>query len=172
MKHSEPRIILTISLSEANMTHNAPAAIIGSYCDLRFVKSRKVAQITIEIPIEAAQAFITSFGAPDPAIECSVALARLDINAQIANDEAGGPRDERRKWDELSAVQQCAMRCNEPTFERFLLETGALLDQSVEATVRKLLGVQSRSELSKNPRARELWEDLNSRYQTWMRVPL
>ncbi len=51
------------------------AAFQGSYCDMKFIKSRSVAQVVIEIPIEQAAAFVAAFGAPDPAKECPVAGA-------------------------------------------------------------------------------------------------
>ncbi len=66
------------------------AAFSGSYCDLKFIKSRSVAQVVVEIPIEQAAAFIAAFGAPEPSKECPVAIARLDMTK--AASEAEKPR--------------------------------------------------------------------------------
>lgn len=45
------------------------AAFKDTYSDLRFVKSRKVAQVVVELPIEEASRFVEAFGAPDPSKE-------------------------------------------------------------------------------------------------------
>ena len=42
------------------------AAFKATYSDLRFVKSRKVAQIVLELPLEQADGFIQAFGTPNP----------------------------------------------------------------------------------------------------------
>ena len=58
--------------------------IEGSYADFRLVKTRSVAQLVIEIPIERAAAFIEAFGIPLPGQEIAVAIARL---VEIGDDE-------------------------------------------------------------------------------------
>ena len=59
------------------------AAFSGDYCDLKFVKTRKVAQITIEIPLEHAAAFVAAFGAPDPVNGVPVGFARLQPGSSM-----------------------------------------------------------------------------------------
>src|SRR6185312_4925497 len=72
--------------------HNAPPAVIdGSYADFKLIKTRSVAQICVEIPIEEAERFIGMFGIPKPGIEIPVAVARLQVPA-----ESGTPSAERR----------------------------------------------------------------------------
>lgn len=56
---------------------SSATAFSGSYCDMRFVKSRKVAQIVVEIPIEQAAAFVAAFGALAAAAETIDALDAL-----------------------------------------------------------------------------------------------
>ena len=64
----------------------APAAIQGSYCDLRFVKTRSVAQVIVEIPIEAADHFIAAFGVPLPGQEKPVAIALLASSGGVPGE--------------------------------------------------------------------------------------
>lgn len=54
-----------------------PAAIRATYSDLKFLKTRKVAQVVLELPIEQAGEFVSLFGAPDPSRETWVAVALL-----------------------------------------------------------------------------------------------
>ncbi len=54
------------------------AAFTGSYADLKFIKSRSVMQVIVELPIEQADAFLAAFKAPQPGAERPVALALLN----------------------------------------------------------------------------------------------
>lgn len=147
------------------------AAFSGSYCDMRFVKSRKVAQIVVEIPIEQAAAFVAAFGAPDPAKECPVALARL----------VAEPKQEasRRRFGELPASQQAAMRCNEIGFQMFIVQRLRAAKRDVlnyesgahraARYVREWCGVKSRADLSKDKGAENAWIELDNAYFAWSR---
>lgn len=55
------------------------AAFAGSYADFKFVKTRSVCQVIIELPIEQADAFLKVFKAPQPGKERPVALALLHL---------------------------------------------------------------------------------------------
>jgi hypothetical protein len=136
------------------------AAFSGDYVDLRFVKSRKVAQVVVELPIEQAAAFVAAFGAPNPSTGVPVALARL------AAAQEQQPAKERRKFSELPPSQQAAMRCNEPDFQRFLS-----VGDPVEAArkVRMACRVESRAELNSNANAASAWQQLEAGYFAWQR---
>ena len=146
---------------------SSATAFSGSYCDMRFVKSRKVAQIVVEIPIEQAAAFVAAFGAPDPAKECPVALARL-----VAEPKQEAPK---RKFGDLPASQQAAMRCNEIGFQRFIAERkgdkSGLTLGPLPATdyVRAYCKVNSRAELDKSETASGFWKELDDAYFAWSR---
>lgn len=58
-----------------------PAAFLGDYVDCRFLPGLKLARISIEIPIEEANAFLSAFGAPDKASPVKVGIARLNEGA-------------------------------------------------------------------------------------------
>src|ERR1700722_11815919 len=100
---------------------STPAAFSGDYTDLRFIKTRSVAAITIEIPIEQASAFVAAFGAPVPSYGCPVAIARLDLNSVSAAPVAiAAPTKERRLFSSLPLSQQAALRCNDTDFWLFI----------------------------------------------------
>lgn len=146
------------------------AAFSGDYCDLKFVKTRKVAQITIEIPIEQAAAFVASFGAPDPSQGVPVALARLNDKQRQEP-----PAKDRKAWADLPCSQQAAIRCGELPFQKFMSEynVGQVHDaETCAQAVRFLTGCDSRSELNKYGPKQDIWREIEAEYQTWLRVPV
>jgi len=150
----------------------SPAAFSGSYCDLKFIKSRSVAQVVVEIPIEQAAAFIAAFGAPEPSKECPVAIARLDMTK--AASEAEKPR---RKLSELPIAQRAALLCNRHAFRTFVKEryaSGGRVGDDADAAnmVRKYCGVISRSELSMNVLAATKFEALEREFNNWLMEPV
>ena len=146
------------------------AVFQGTYSDLKFIKTRSVAAITIEIPIEQASAFVAAFGAPTPGYECPVAIARLDT----ANAASEPIAKERRRFDRLPYFQQAGMRCNEPAFWKFLHEKMDYACEDEEAaaeTVRDICGVKSRAEIRDADMSGKRWARLNSDYEFWLRNP-
>jgi len=138
----------------------APAAFSGDYVDLRFVKSRKVAQIVIELPIEQSAAFVAAFGTPNPSTCVPVALARLSKEPEPA------ARKDKRRFSELQPSQQAAMRCNEVSFQQFL---GAQDMEDAARIVRARCNVSSRSHLNADENAAESWRLLDNEYFGWQR---
>lgn len=55
----------------------ANAIVSGTFSDFKLVKTRSVAQLVIEIPIERAADAVAIFGIPQPGQEIAVAVARL-----------------------------------------------------------------------------------------------
>lgn len=137
------------------------AAFSGSYCDLRFIKTRKVCQVVIELPIERGAEFVAAFGAPNPAAECPVAIARLDPKATT---KASAPDRERRKFSELPYPQQAGIRASDPDFRAYL---GVETEDDAAGTIRMACGVQSRSELANNRGAADRWRELNARFENY-----
>lgn len=146
-------------------------AISGTYSDLKFIRSRKVAQVVIEIPIEEAGVFTSLFGTPNPATETWVAMARLvDGGARVGREEAEPAV--RRKFSELLPAQQSGIRCNEPAFWRFLSEYWGYqvknADDAAEA-VRDACKVQSRADLNMiGGDGGKRWRVLNAEFDVWM----
>ena len=152
-----------------------PAAFQGAYSDLRFIKTRSVAAITVEIPIEQAGAFVAAFGAPTPGAEVPVAIARL-VPEKPADDAPEPAPKERRKFSALPYPTQAAMRCNEEAFRRFLAERNPcdvlIFGQETAADeVRSICGVKSRADLATESNAGLRWARLNRDYEAWLHAP-
>lgn len=142
-----------------------PAAFQATYSDLRFVKSRKVAQVTLELPLEQAGDFVEAFGTPNPANEVWVAIARLTVESQ---------QKERRAFAELPIAQQAALTCDRNDFRRFLRSKGfaAISAESAAAAIRELCKIESRSELATNARAACVFQKLTHEFEDWLRTPV
>jgi len=152
----------------------APAAISGTFSDLKTVKSRSVVQLVIEVPIEQGAAVIEAFGFPQPGAEIHVAVARLVAAPAVVEREPPTEKP-RRKFDELPQSQQAGIRCSEGVFWRFLAEIYGLKADSPEtaaAAVRKICGVESRADLDRvRPGESSTWERLNARFVVWLHHP-
>lgn len=144
---------------------NAPAAFEATYSDWKLVKSRKVVQIVLEVPMEKADhAYQVLGGMPNHAAEAWLAVAKLDKSVA---------QPERRKWADLPLSQQAAIRCNEMAFREFC----ALEDPNFKAYdldmaadhVRQLCGVQSRKDLDTNKVAASKWREYDALYDLWCR---
>ena len=136
----------------------APAAMQADYCDLKFLKGRKVIQVVLELPIEAGAAFVSAFGTPDPSKTIPVAIARLD---QSAKPE--------RKGGKLA--QRAGILCHQGGFRKFL-EGSFMMDKEGPAgIIRMICGVESRADLDHNPEAARKFLDLESEYKAWLTVP-
>lgn len=135
-------------------------AISGDYVDLKFIKTRKVCQIVIEIPIEQGETFVRAFGTPAPDTGVPVALARL-----TSTPAAEKPK---RSWSDMSRAQQAGIACEDEAFASYIDSKHPHLCGPVEA-VRELCGVISRAELDKQTTAGARWDKLYSDYQLWKR---
>jgi hypothetical protein len=150
------------------------AAMQADYTDLKFIKTRKVCQVTLEIPIEQGEMFVKAFGTPNPANGVPVAIARIkpEANGKPVASEA----KERRSWDDLSLAQQAGILCGEGSFLAFLRERYqfySIQDQADAATaLRDQCAVQSRSELDSNPQAAAKFLELEREYKAWLTVPV
>jgi hypothetical protein len=69
---------------------------------------------------------------------------------------------------------ECAMKCDDQAFRRFLLEKKAAKDVTdstrVASHVRYLLKIDSRSEINHSAEARNRWLDLRAEFEAWMKV--
>lgn len=154
----------------------SPAAIQADYCDLRFIKSRKVCQIVVEIPIEAGGAFVAAFGTPDPSKGVPIALARIDQNTKAIAALYGKETEPERKGGKLA--QRAGILCSEGGFQRFVAERVAKMagmaapvnnidPEDVAVFVRNHCGVESRAELDHDVEAARKFNDLEMEYKAW-----
>ena len=137
-------------------------AFAGTYIDLKFVKSRKVAQVVIEMPIEDANRFLSAFGAPDPASEVWCAIARL--NHALEPDAADESERPRRQWETLRPSARAAMLCNETAFMAYIKARSS--DQAADK-IRKHCGIESRRELDSDETKRMLFEMVERDFEKW-----
>lgn len=134
---------------------NKPAAMQADYVDLRFVKTRKVMQITLEMPIEAGAAFVAAFGTPDPANGVPVAIARLDPTAKPE-----------RKGGKLA--QRAGILCGEGAFQKFLRELCSRSDYDTATLLRSVCLIDSRADLDHDAEAARRFTDLEASYKAWL----
>lgn len=148
-----------------------PAAIQATFSDFRLVKGRKVAQLVLEIPLEQADAALSTLGGiPQPQSERWVALARL--NGHVSDSK---PDKEKQRWEDLKLSMQAGIRCEEPTFWKFLESdmrgSGQIRNaEDAAAFVRRFCRVDSRSGLNADPSAALDWKGIEAQYQAWLKM--
>ena len=132
----------------------------GTYSDFKIIKSRNVAQIIIEIPLEQSDDFIAMFGIPKPTSEKWVALAGLNEEVVNRNEKA------------TKAIQLCGMLCKDEKFGKFLKDYKKMEEvnpkdiETIANGVRAILGIKSRTELH-NANNMIAWNRLYSEYEDW-----
>jgi hypothetical protein len=140
-----------------------PAAIQGTFADFKIIRTRKLVQIIVELPIEQAdEALRVLGGLPRPDQDQWLAVARLNGVAKPPEPEEINTK--------LSL--QAVMRCKEPLFWRFLnTQTVQPVEDETDAAwvVRQLCGVELRSGLNTDPNAAALWRALDAKFQAWKR---
>lgn len=141
---------------------NDAAVISGTLSDVKTVKTRKVAQVVIEVPMEQLKSVYDALGY-DLSGNTWVALARLQGEPKASPEK---PPKAPRNWTDVSRSQQAGIRCNE---ERFWEYCDAQDAEDAAAYVRAKCNVQSRSELDRDIAAGDRWDRLEGSYQAWLR---
>lgn len=160
-----------------------PAAVKARFVDYRTVKSRSAWQFILEVPVEMADEVLRVLGGtPLPGLEKWCAVARLvdvepslknrpdlveGLKAEMEKAPLGSPpparKDERTSADK--AVQHCAILCERDEEWQAFIEARArsefiYVGPGPEATaerVRRLLEIESRAEIGKDPQAYGRW---------------
>ena len=135
--------------------------IQGTYADFKIVKTRNVAQMIVEIPLESAQEAINIFGVPNPSVEQWVAIAVLHSNVVQRNEDA------------VNAIKQAGMLCKSESFGKFLQakfvpEVTPEQPESIADGLRKVLGIKSRTEFHQNDDARIAFNRIKGEYDQWL----
>lgn len=138
-----------------------PAAVAGSYADLKLIKSRSVAQLVIEIPIEQAEQAVAAFGIPQPGKEVAVAVALLKQSPTIEHE----PRQAKRRFHDMPLPQQAALLCNDKAFARWLIGRADASAEEIADTMRRRLGVTSRSLLATNEEAARRFREMRDQFE-------
>lgn len=152
-------------------------AFRAAFSDMKLVKTRQVAQLIFEIPIEEFDAAYEVLGGmPVPSKERWFGIAALSpastAQPQPAPDKP--PAGAKRDWRDIPPAQQAGIRCDEPIFAAFLKEERSDDWQEANADpaecVRLICGVRSRSDLITNNKARVIWHQLDTQFQAWKAV--
>lgn len=157
------------------------APLAATYSDLKFIRTRKVCQLVLEIPIEQAGQVVDLLGAPNPAEEVWCAVARLDPKAAGSSngrtpgfDPGNDGSNPSPATKPKSRAQMAGILCNDVRFQRWLKDefgycpsmAGAVEASELAADrVRVECGVDSRSELDTNPNAAARWDELYAEYK-------
>lgn len=158
--------------------------ISGVYADLRQVKSRGVWQVLIEVPSEAAEKLVETFGLPRQDVPTWLAVARLmtspEALAQATPVVATGstpaePKPpvasgETRK--EYTLANRVGMTCSDPAFREWLYKRGLVIlssdpritAENVATYVRSYCGVKSRADILPGTEAATKWHALALEY--------
>lgn len=154
------------------MSDGGLAIAKGTFADFKVIKTRKTAQLIIEVPIEGADAALAALGGvPRADREIWVAVARL----QEDGTQAAPPEPEKRKH---SLAQQAAIMCGDVGFQTFLEQRYTeQYKRSVDAlghnadavaeTVRAVCGVKSRRDFDQDEEAAARWQKLHGQYLVW-----
>lgn len=151
-----------------------------SFSDFRTVKGRKVAQLILEIPIEAADHALSVLGGvPRPDADRWCALVRLD---KAAASGAAASRSERsdapkEKSEGEKAVARAGILCREPEFQEWLASKtpfsvvtniNSLYGDPANraaAMLRHMLDIDTRKELATDPKPLEAFKRLETSFQ-------
>lgn len=135
-------------------------AIKATFADFRVVKTRAVAQLIFECPLEQADAALATLGGlPQASKERWCGIARLDVKAIQESPEM---KKTGKRFDELPLSSQCAIRCTDHDFIKWLGHHDAA---NTTAFIRMELGIDSRSELNTNEDAAKKWRDIDANYE-------
>ena len=137
--------------------------IKGAYADFKLVKTRGVIQMIIEIPVgPEADAFMEMFGLPNPQEEIWVAVAELNREMVVSDEDA------------VTAIRSAGMLCQNQRFGAWLRDERGISDidpadaESVAVAVRAILGVKSRTEMRGNPDIILAFNRLKSEFDQWV----
>lgn len=156
-------------------------AFRATFSDMKLVKTRQVAQLIFEIPIEEFDAAYEVLGGmPVPAKERWFGIAAIKSTAEEnraqprQKDSSPSPHPggaKRMDWRDMQPAAQAGIRSNEPEFWAFLREVMTYPDvkdaDTAAIAVRHICRVNSRTEFSTDHRKRVLWHQLDSQFQAW-----
>jgi hypothetical protein len=171
------------------------AVTAGCFSDFKLVKTRKVAQFVIELPLERADEALELLGGlPRPDREVWVAIARLKSDPftnpappDTEPEPVAAPEEqkERRRITELPFSQRAAMLVQDRLFIDFLRDRHADAVTAIEATnwtiapqevadqvLKGLLGIQSKRDLNTDHDAAERFDRLSRAFWQWKQEPV
>ena len=162
-------------------------AVLGTFSEVKILKTRSVLQIIVEVPIENADEALKALGGvPQPGTErwVGVALAPKERNAIKPKDEFAGypansiveadPKDlskPKRPFNSLPLSQQAGIRCKDGQFHDFLCireDTPDIPEEQVPDLVRAICLISSRAQLDTNDICAQKWRKLEEEFQAYL----
>jgi hypothetical protein len=154
------------------------AAFRAVYSDMKLVKTRQVAQLIFEIPIENFDAAYEVLGGmPVPSKERWFGIAALKSPAEEApsNVPSGSPPSTRpdgtkRDWRDLPPPQRAGIRVGEALFAAFLREERPddwHEAQDADDCLKLICGINSKRDLLTNHKALVMFNLLDSAFAAW-----
>jgi hypothetical protein len=153
------------------------AAFRAEFSDWKLIRTRKVVQIVLEVPVElSGEAYEVLGGMPDPSKSIWCAVARLK-GGDVADTEGGSQIDTSpapspaQPGRAKSPAQVAGYLCKLPPFWKFLREECgrhyAIDEDGAAEAVREICGVEHRSEIIHGTDAALYWHDLRSKFRVW-----
>ncbi len=149
-------------------------AIRAAWADFKLVKTRQVAQLIFEVPIEAADTALRSLGGvPRPDKETWVGIAPI---TEEAATRAPTPADKPKRIPigDMTRVAQAGMLCHDDRFIQFLsqqyempVNTRRPIAEDAAEFVRAWCKVTSRKQLDTDPDRGKVWDQLRAEYDVW-----
>lgn len=144
-------------------------AILASYSDFKFIKTRNTVQIICEIPVEASTHALELLGGmPSPGSEVMVAIARLRPEAGIPTTEPEALPSPRKQ---LKPSARAGILCNDVRFQVFANERGYKKNATGFDVYRQFVlewcGIKSRKELDTDTAALGRFDRLHAEFDLW-----
>jgi hypothetical protein len=140
----------------------APAIILGTFADLKTVKTRSVVQIVVEVPIEQGKQVVDAFGFPQPGAEIPVAVTRFRDDKKPQEPEQK-PKRPGTRFADMPPSQQAGMLCNDPVFQTWACKLKPCLLTARNRILREC-GIASRKELDSDRNAHIFWGEMLSKF--------
>lgn len=157
------------------------AAFQATYADWKVIKTRKLVQVILELPLEHSDAAYQALGGmPNVAAEVWVGVARLDPNVRrqkpvesVSSKPQHTTTSEEGKPARLSYAQRAGLLSNRSDFQLFLNKRyGTARNKEAAADqVRKLCEVESRADILPNTKAAVYFDTLESAFGCWLIGP-
>jgi hypothetical protein len=158
--------------------------ILGTYADLKIIKTRSVVQIVVEVPLERGKEVTDLLGLPQPNAEIPVVVARMDAEkikpSNVVQIEDHRPPEDMPLDDEphkppRPLSQIAGMFCSNVLFQKFIEEESEgwnhrpTTDEAAE-WLRHACGIKSRTELNTNEAAAARFHKIRVQYHAWQLV--
>ncbi len=135
-----------------------PAIILGTFADLKTVKTRSVVQVVVEVPIEQGKQVVEAFGFPQPGAEIPVAVTRVEPVAVTEKSKRPG-----RPFADMPPSQQAGMLCTDSSFMRWA-NPDKPTHEGTRMAILNWCGISSRRQLNSEAPACRLWDAMLARF--------